>query len=407
MDAKDRQTFELDVVEFMATAWKCKFSLALIVLFCTLVGVSYGFTRPNKFTAEIQIEPLGSDLIGEFQNWNALASTYRQNVYDLIAIEAGNSLAAVGAQTSTAISLFSDFPSGLSKPIFPSIGSEILFKEFVTTLQQKQALIRLILDNSAKFPQLNDSLTSQTDAAFNLINSISIQHDGSASFATIYLKGSEKQELKELVRTLFELICKQTVEKHLRIISLHNEAYFESIDQFEKSLEIISDRFAIKNNIQKDNAISFLTESAQIARKLNIRTPSDTGMTQPLSSSNATPDYSMFLLGYEALELYVEKIKERHDVYEDLADFSLFEMRTHLALHKEMHRRIKVQIEDLRRTQQNLKPVVYNEYTLTFKDDTNPFLFVWLGVFIGFFTSLVRVHFHKRLEIHKTNLNVS
>ena len=178
------------------------------------------------------------------------------------------------------------------------------------------------------------------------------------------------------------------------------------IRKFEKTLEIKSDRFAMQNKLQKDNAISVLTESAKIARKLNIRTPSDTGMMELPSTSDVIQDFYMFLLGYEALELFIEKIKERHVMYGDLADPSLFKMRTDLALHKEMHRRIKIQIEDLHRTQQNLKPVVYNEYTLSFKNETNPFLFVWLAMFIGFFTSLVRVHFHNRLEIDKPTLDV-
>ena len=405
MDAKDRQIFELDVVEFMATAWRCKFSVVLIVLFCALVGISYGFTRPNQFTAEMQIEPLGADLIGEFKNWNALTSTYRKNIYSAEVIEADNLPSAFGAQTGTSLSSIRDISRGLSKHIFPPIDSEILFKEFVTILKQKQALIRIILENSAKFPQLNTSSTNQTDAAFDLINSISTD-DSTTSFATIYIKGSDKQELRELIRTLLELICNQTIEKHLRIISVRNETYLRLINQFEKTLEIKSDRLAIQKNLQKDGAISVLTESAQIARKLNIRTPSDTGMTELPSTSDVIQDYYMFLLGYEALELFIEKIKKRHVMYEDLADPSLFEMRTDLALHQEMHRRIQIQIEDLRRTQKNLKPVVYNEYTLSFTNETKPFLFVWLAMFIGFFTSLVRVHFHKRLEIDKPTLDV-
>ena len=82
MNTKDKQIFEIDVIEFAATAWRCKFSITLIFLLCILLGFSYGSTRQSKFTAGMQVESLGIDSIQEFETWNALTAQYRSDIFN-------------------------------------------------------------------------------------------------------------------------------------------------------------------------------------------------------------------------------------------------------------------------------------------------------------------------------------
>ena len=196
MNTKDKQIFEIDVIEFAATAWRCKFSITLIFLLCILLGFSYGFTRQSKFTAGMQVESLGIDSIQEFETWNALTAQYRSDIFN--------------PEEKTPDSVIG-YTKGISNYIFPAISSETLFREFLATLNQKQALIRLILRNSEKFPRLNALSANQKDAAFDLINSISVAYDSSESFsnefsATIYITGSDKRELRALMLTLLDLV---------------------------------------------------------------------------------------------------------------------------------------------------------------------------------------------------------
>ena len=114
----------------------------------------------------------------------------------------------------------------------------------------------------------------------------------------------------------------------------------------------------------------------------------------------------MFLMGYEALELLIETIKEREDFDTNYVDPSLFDIQNELAFHQENRRVLKIQIDEMYRKQKNLKAVMYNEYALLFKNENNPYLFVWLATVIAFFASLVRVHFQRRREMSNTTAEV-
>tara|TARA_Y100001954_G_C15521226_1_gene459435 strand:- start:337 stop:666 length:330 start_codon:yes stop_codon:yes gene_type:complete len=107
-------------------------------------------------------------------------------------------------------------------------------------------------------------------------------------------------------------------------------------------------------------------------------------------------------MGYEALELLIETIKDREDFDTNYVDPSLFDIQNELAFHQENRRALKIQIDEMYMKQKNLKAVVYNEYALLFKNENNPYLFVWLATVFAFFASLVRVHFQRRREMSNT-----
>ena len=187
---------------------------------------------------------------------------------------------------------------------------------------------------------------NQKDAAFDLINSISVAYDSSESFsnefsATIYITGSDKRELRALMLTLLDLVSDETIEKHLSIISIKYENYMRLIDQFKKTLENKRDDLARQKYLEFDDAINLLTENAQIARRLNIITPSDSNIQMPLKMPGIMQDYHMFLMGYEALELLIETIKEREDFDPNYVDPSLVDIQNELAFHQENRRVLK------------------------------------------------------------------
>ena len=134
--------------------------------------------------------------------------------------------------------------------------------------------------------------------------------------------------------TLLDLVSDETIEKHLSIISIKYENYMRLIDQFKKTLENKRDDLARQKYLEFDDAINLLTENAQIARRLNIITPSDSNIQMPLKMPGIMQDYHMFLMGYEALELLIETIKEREDFDPNYVDPSLVDIQNELAFHQ-------------------------------------------------------------------------
>ena len=275
------QDDEIDLVELLQTIWDGKWTVVGIAVLAAVFGGAFAFLRPASFVATTEIKPITSIQEQAYQANNALE--------------------------------FFEIDADLLRDLFiEQLEERSLFE---AAIREHELVARADFESDADF----EAEVVKTAAEIQLLRPTNV--DGAQKGEVrlnhqIVYEGSSQEKWLKILRDVSSA-SRENVRSDLNQRFQNNIAVAEQTRAFKvEDLETsIANAIADYERLTSDR-LEFLTEQAQIARKLGVS--KNTLEAQTFSASNGIvanvqSDTPFYLRGYDAIEKEIELIRNRED----------------------------------------------------------------------------------------------
>lgn len=282
---------ELDIRELALILWKKRLILIGTTLASIALGMVYASNQNVIYRGELAIHPLRSHELAGFELWNKTIAVGLKEIGEAVDEKSLNS---------------------------SIVTSEDLIKKFESSYLRGDQLKAALRQHSAAtqiFEGNEDELLSRLAS---LQSTFTLEHTTSG-IVNIAFDTSDKNESRKVLSTMHSLISDDVKTDMLRSIRANVERINLGLKYKLDRISVETEAYAKLYELQKSRSLIIMREQAAIARHLEIETPiallSNTSEMGSLSDIERTAvdafRRSDFLLGYRAIEQYIDKIQQR------------------------------------------------------------------------------------------------